>query len=95
MSTGDFFVMKKGTKHRVSSEEECKKNNITTLSSFPKDNLSSILNISAYGITKEKLKSEGIIAQSNGEKITIGIHYYNTKEDILKLISVIKKHQRI
>lgn len=23
MSTGDFFVMKKGIKHRVSSEEEC------------------------------------------------------------------------
>lgn len=73
--------------------EECKKNNIVTLSNFPKDNLSSILNISAYGITKELLKSEGITARSNGEKITIGIHYYNTKEDILKLISVIKKHK--
>ncbi|MCH2225256.1 MAG: aminotransferase class V-fold PLP-dependent enzyme [Crocinitomicaceae bacterium] len=69
---------------------ECKKNDISIISNYPEHHLSSIININAHGITKEMLKSNGIIARANGEKITIGINYYNNKKDIKKLINYIK-----
>lgn len=71
--------------------QECTNNAIPVLSDFPNENLSSIINIKAFGITKEMLRKEGIIARSDANKISIGIHYYNNKKDIKKLIAVIKK----
>ncbi len=70
---------------------KCRENSIEIVSDFESSSLSGIVNIKAYGLTKSDLKNEGIIARSNGNTITVGIHYYNDESDIDKLIEIIKK----
>lgn len=70
--------------------QKCHENLIEIVSDFDYSNLSGIVNIKAYGITKSDLKDKGIIARTDGKTITIGLHYYNNDSDINKLIEVIK-----
>lgn len=74
--------------------QKCRENSIDIISDFEFLNLSGIVNIKAYGINSADLKSESIIARSDTDSITIGIHYYNEKEDIDRLIEAINKKRR-
>lgn len=71
--------------------ERCRANFIEILSDFHFLNLSSIVNIRGYGVSKSDLKNEAIIVRSDTCTITLGIHYYNEKIDIDKLIEAINK----
>jgi len=71
-------------------KKKCLENSIEIQSSFDFSKLSGIFNIKAYGLTKDDLKNKGIIARSDSNVITLGIHYYNNESDIDKLIEVIK-----
>jgi len=60
---------------------------------YERDKRSSIVWITIpeeYGITDMTLKEKGIRAQSNGRRIRAGLHYFNNRSDIDRLIKYFK-----
>ena len=74
-------------------KEKCKENDLEVVTNFDRENLSGILNIEAYGVSKKDLQNKAIVARSNGDIITLGIHYYNNEEDINTIIDFVTEEK--
>ncbi|GAB2765932.1 aminotransferase class V-fold PLP-dependent enzyme [Salinimicrobium soli] len=51
---------------------------------------SSIFNIRGNEVTFQKLRSNGIICSQRGDGIRVSFHYFNSSEDLYKLLKVLK-----
>jgi len=55
-----------------------------------RENHSSIFNLKADDAIFQKLKENNIIASLRGGGIRVGFHYYNSEEDLERLLEVVR-----